>query len=241
MKEQELAENNLILKVETGSHLYGTEVPESDRDYQGIFIPPKEYVYGLHRCDHVKVDSEDDYTCYTLPKYIHLAIQNNPNIISLLYTPEKNIIFSNRYGKKLIESRDLFLSKKSYHTFRGYAHSQKRKILTKVAEGKRVAIIEKHGYDTKFAMHLMRLLYEGLDIMVSREIIYPCPHRKQLRAIRHGEWKLEKVLSEAERIEHLIDEAYVRSDLQHSANQKEIEELQMSLLEEYWEKDKEVS
>jgi len=235
MKEQDLAESNLILKVETGSYLYGTETPESDRDYQGIFVPPKEYVYGLHRCDQVQVKSDDtDYTCYTLPKYIHLAMNNNPNILSLLYTPDKNVIFKNEYGQKIIDNRELFLSKKSYHTFRGYAHSQKRKILTKEAEGKRVALIEKHGYDTKFAMHLMRLLYEGLDIMVAKQLIYPCPHRKQLKAIRNGEWDLAKVLAEAERLEHLIDEAYVKSDLQYGADQAKIEKLQMSMLEGYW-------
>ena len=33
---------NFIIKSVFGSHLYGTDTPESDRDYKGIFIPSME-------------------------------------------------------------------------------------------------------------------------------------------------------------------------------------------------------
>jgi len=55
MKEQEMAERNLILKAMVGSHLYGTETKDSDKDYVGIFIPNKEYVMGLARCEQVEI------------------------------------------------------------------------------------------------------------------------------------------------------------------------------------------
>ena len=50
-KEQEMAQRNTIYKAMVGSHLYGTEHKESDKDYVGIFIPDKEYVLGLPTCD----------------------------------------------------------------------------------------------------------------------------------------------------------------------------------------------
>lgn len=237
MLEQKIADENMILKVTTGSRLYGTEVKGSDWDKQAIFIPPKKYVYGLHSCDQVKKSTEEgDFTSYSFIKYIRLAMANNPNILSILYTPDKDVLYSNSYGKLLKGKKHLFLSKKSYHTFRGYANSQRKKILTKQAEGKRLELIKKYGYDTKFAMHLVRLLYEALDIMVGHELIYPCPQRGQLKQIRNGEWKLEKVLAEADRIEHLVDEAYVKSDLQYSADKDKIEKLQMDVLESFWRK-----
>lgn len=240
MKEQQLAKDNLILKTITGSFLYGIETETSDHDFHGVFVPPKEYVLGLQKCEQVVIDELDkngnkiDYTVYTLIKYIHLAIQNNPNIISMLYTPEKHIIECNKYGKMLIDNRHLFLSKKAYHTFKGYAHAQKRKILMKEPIGKRLALVEKFGYDVKFASHLIRLLYEALDILTMNELTYPSPYRRVIKAIKLGEWPLEKVLAEAERLEALVDEAYVKSTLQHKANTAEIEKLQISMLEEYW-------
>lgn len=242
MIEQKIAKDNLILKTVTGSFLYGTETIESDADFQGIFIPPKEYVIGLQKCEQVIIDELDnkgnkiDYTIYTLPKYIHLAIQNNPNIISMLYTPEKHIIEVDKFGQKLLDNKHLFLSKKSYHTFKGYAYAQKRKILTKEPIGKRVELINKFGYDVKFASHLIRLLYEALDILTIGELTYPSPHRRELKAIKLGEWTLDKVLAESERLEKLIDEAYVKSNLQHKANLEKIQELQMILLDTYWSK-----
>lgn len=239
MRERAMALDNLIIKAVTGSHLYGTERAESDFDYVGIFIPTKEYVLGLKNCEQVDVSEKHkdvpiDYTCYSLPKYIHLAIQNNPNIISLLYTPPERINFVNAYGKGLIDNRDLFLSKKSYHTFRGYAHQQKRKMTVQKREGKRKEDVEKHGFDPKFAMHLMRLYYECLEILVSGTITYPSPHRRLLMEIREGNKPLDWIFGEAARLEALINEAYVKSSLQYSANTQKIEALQMNMLEEYW-------
>lgn len=36
------AENNLVVRVEFGSHLYGTNTPASDHDYKSVFIPSAE-------------------------------------------------------------------------------------------------------------------------------------------------------------------------------------------------------
>ena len=59
MKEIELAKNNLIYKVITGSYAYGTRTPESDMDYSGIFIPSEDYVIGLNRCDQVELGTKN--------------------------------------------------------------------------------------------------------------------------------------------------------------------------------------
>ena len=243
MIEKQMAEDNMIVKVITGSRLYGTDTPDSDYDYQAIFIPNKEYVYGLKSCNEVgmnhKVVIKDkevqvDYKSYNIVKFIDLAIKNNPNILSLFFTPDNCFINKTDWGKELIEKRDLFLSKKAYHSFRGYAHAQKRKILTKDPIGKRKELIEKYGHDVKFSMNLIRLLYECLDIMTVKQIVYPSPHRKMLKLVRNGEWSMDQVFAEADRVEKLVDEAYVRSDLQHSPNFDAIEKFKMRILEEYW-------
>lgn len=40
-----------ILEVITGSNLYGTNTPESDIDYAGIFIPTIDYYFGLKKVE----------------------------------------------------------------------------------------------------------------------------------------------------------------------------------------------
>lgn len=47
MTEQELAQENKILEINTGSTLYGTRTPESDCDKIGVFIANWEHYVGL--------------------------------------------------------------------------------------------------------------------------------------------------------------------------------------------------
>ncbi len=239
MIEIAMTKDNLILKTLSGSKLYGTNNENSDDDYVGIFIPDKKYVYGISRCDQVILNEKEvedplDYTCYSLIKYIKLAIDNNPNILSVLYTPPDRIIQLTEYGQYLIQNRGLFLSKKSYHTYRGYTAAQKKKILTKEGIGVRAPLIAKYGYDVKFAMHLIRLLYECIDIFKYGEIIYPSENVKELIAIRSGEYSMDDVFAKSIELEEEIESLYNTSELKWCADKEEIEWLQMYLLEWFW-------
>ena len=115
-----------IFECVTGSRLYGTNTPESDYDYRGVCIPPMEIL--LH--PFMNFDQKDsgfeqeDRSIYGLSKFFKLCADANPNIIELLFVPEKNILFSNTIWDKIIENRDLFISKKAKFTFTGYAFSQ---------------------------------------------------------------------------------------------------------------------
>lgn len=142
MKEQEMAERNLIYKVKTGSHLYGTATKSSDTDYLGIFIPDKEYVLGVRNCEQVSLSKKvseqgrnqaGDVDCcfYSLPRFIKLVAQCNPNLIEMLFPSEKCVEYINLYGQKVLDNASLFLSKLVKHRFLGYAHSQKHKLLAK--------------------------------------------------------------------------------------------------------------
>jgi hypothetical protein len=144
MKEQELALKNLILKVRVGSHLYGTSTPESDEDFVGIFVPSAEYLLGLRRIEEVDlgIKSKDvegkntkdavDYKAYTLERFASLALQNNPNILEILFVNPENILFINETGQQLLDLRHEFLSTRIKHRFLGYAFSQKHKMIIKL-------------------------------------------------------------------------------------------------------------
>jgi hypothetical protein len=144
MKEQKLALKNLILKVKVGSHLYGTNTPESDEDFVGIFVPNAEYLLGLKRIEEVDlgVKSKDaegkntkdaiDFKAYTLENFASLALQNNPNILEILFVNPANVIFADDIGYRLLNLRHEFLSKRIKNRFLGYAFSQKHKMVIKL-------------------------------------------------------------------------------------------------------------
>ena len=246
MYEPIMAERNLIYKLRLGADLYGTVTPDSDKDFGGIFIPDKDYVLGVKRCDQVELNEkvsktvrnqkEDvDYTIYSLPKFIHLAIGNNPNIIEFFFAHPTAVIYSNKYAKRLLEAYPLFLSRKAYDTFKGYAYSQRKKLEVKKEHmtGRR-ELTDKFGYDVKFASHLIRLLLECLQILVEGDILLPLPRNNLIRDIKLGKYSLDWVFKKAEEIESLVDLAYVKSDLRYSADIGGINKLQMELLEDYW-------
>ncbi len=248
MKEQELALQNMILKLRTGSVMYGTNTPESDEDFNGIFIPTKEYVLGTKRVEQVELSQKRsksirnrpgdvDYTVYSLIKFIELAQANNPNIIEFFYAPQHCIIECNEFGQRLIESRDLFLSKKAYHTFKGYSYAQRKKLeIKKENMTGRTELAEKFGYDTKFASHLIRLLLECQQALVEHTITLPLPQNNLVRDIKLGRYSLEWVMNKADEIEKLVDQSYISSTLQYTANFEEINKLQISLIESFWQK-----
>lgn len=143
MIEREMAEANKILVIRTGSHMYGTNLPNSDEDKMGVFIADEDYYLGLKTVEEVdfSVQEKDergkntkdalDYKLYEFKKYIKLACDCNPNIIEMLYVNEPNILFINDFGKTLLEHRELFPNQRAYYKFIGYAHSQKHKMIIK--------------------------------------------------------------------------------------------------------------
>ena len=111
-----------------------------------------------------------DLTIYGIVKFFNLAMENNPNVIDSLFTPVNCVLHSTRVGNLVRENRKLFLHKGAWPKFKGYAYSQLHKISIKQPQGKRAELVERHGYDTKFAYHVVRLLTEVEMILMEQDI-----------------------------------------------------------------------
>jgi len=83
---------------------------------------------------------------------------------------------------------------------------------------KRKKLVDKFGYDTKNAAHLIRLLRMGIEFLKDGELYVERFDAGELLSIKRGEWALEAVNKEAERLFGLIDKAYVESLLPKEAN-----------------------
>ena len=126
--EDKVLEKSIIFKCITGSQLYGTSTPESDTDVRGVFTPPENYYFGfLDNIEQVEKKVPDE-TFWEIRKFFKLCLDNNPNILELLFVPEQFILEVTSYWDEIIENRDLFLSQKAVHTFSGYAMAQLHRI-----------------------------------------------------------------------------------------------------------------
>lgn len=117
-----------IFRTLSGSRLYGTSDEHSDYDYRGVCIPPEKYWWGFNSKFGQYAPSHEDVCIYGLQKFAALATQNNPNVIELLWVPSEYWEVGTAWWEVLVDKRDLFLSKRCYHSFSGYAHSQLRRM-----------------------------------------------------------------------------------------------------------------
>ena len=268
---------NIILQTITGSHLYGTNNKDSDVDRIGIFMPTNDQLFGLKTADIIdestiikdetgkNTKDSQDIVFYSLKKFMQLALQNNPNILEILFTKPPFIENMDFYGNWLLENKGTFLHQGLKQRFIGYAISQKHKMVIKPENFKvlqeainyfddlvktdkkyendllielpsyekciitknsnisigdlnfqkhtmlkkayrmvkdrlskathRQTMYTKYGYDLKFAMHTLRLVYEGIELITRQTITFPLNSRDLLCNVRLGHFSLEKIHS----------------------------------------------
>lgn len=128
MNLQQLQDSNkIIFSCVAGSHAYGTFTPESDKDIRGIYINPDHDYLGLFEPQNQISDEKNDITYYSTKRFFELAMTANPNIIELLYIPEDCVSIKTELMQKIIDNRDMFISKKCYYSHSGYAYAQIKK------------------------------------------------------------------------------------------------------------------
>lgn len=122
--------NGTVLITRHGSRAYGTSTPESDEDFKGIAIPPKEYFLGSQKNFEQAELKDPDTVIYDIRKFFNLAAACNPNIIEVLHTDPSDHILVDPIGRIILENKDKFLSKRIKHTFMGYSIAQLKRIKT---------------------------------------------------------------------------------------------------------------
>jgi uncharacterized protein len=242
-----------------GSLVYGVSSDASDYDVYGFVIPPKEELFPHLRGEipgfgtphprfeqyqqhHLHDPTENggkgrtyDLTIYNIVKYFQLCMENNPNLVASLFTPHTAVLHVTRIGTMVREQRELFLHKGCWPKFKGYAYSQLHKMAVKTPrEGsKRHEDVRKHGFDAKFAYHVVRLVNEVEQILMEGTLDLQ-RSREQLKAIRRGEWTEAEIRDYLTRKERDLEALYVRSTLREKPDEPRIRQLLLYCLEEHY-------
>ncbi len=355
MDEQKMIKDNMVCEVLTGSQAYGTSLPTSDRDTRGIFSAPEICIRTpFFKVKEVEDKKKEDTKFYELTNFLLLLVDQNPNILELLWVDEEDVLFSTPTYKKLRSVRSDLMSSKLAHTFTGYAFDQMKRIKghnkwinnpqpeerplqkdfisvvynmtdTKlwnkisptdgfVARGlgndmyalyqifdlaesvgapkswidnkgnpnprpnefwqdsmemtnpdlivkvntaqykgarenwehywdwkknrnkQRSELEEKFGYDTKHAMHLVRLLRMGREALTEGRVLVKRPDAQELLSIRHGAWSYEKIVEYAEQLKTEVMDMYETTQLPHTVDRQMAGELLMELQDMEWKK-----
>lgn len=230
-ERKELIPDDLIFLGYRGSIAHGMYVPNTDpnsiddKDVIGVYIADESHYLGTIKQKETREKWYKEWDCvyYELIKFINLLEKGNPNVLSTLWLNDIYVIKSTPEWNCLVSNRNLFASKNVYHSFTGYAHGQFHRMTHMAYEGymgeKRKALVDKYGYDCKNAAHLIRLLRMGIEFLTEGELYVERKNdATQLLEIKRGEWSLEQVKKEAERLFSLCELAYVNSPLPAKPN-----------------------
>ena len=109
-------------------------------------------------------------------------------------------------------------------------HFMLRKVIKMVAERlskatHRVSLLTKHGYDTKFGSHLLRLMLEGIELLKTGRIEFPLKERQLILDVKLGKYKMTEVLKMAEDLENQVEDMAVLTELLRKPRYNEVQDM----------------
>ena len=125
-----LKENNLILyEYVRGSWAHGIGIEGvSDIDIGGVFYLPLDNLLGLNSNYVEQVsDKKGDVVYYEFGRWIELLLKSNPTVLESLFVDEKFVRIKHSIIQKIIENRDMFLTKECFKPTFYYAMAQIQK------------------------------------------------------------------------------------------------------------------
>lgn len=235
---------SVICLFEGGSRLHGAKLEGTDdTDWYGVFIEPSYKALGVDSYEHFvyttggkeggNTFSDVDVTLYSLEKWARLACKGNPSVLHFLFAEQ---LLSNHYlWARVRVHRDAFFAKQQVGQFIGYANAQMMRLLNKRSKDVNRPFLEaQYGYDTKHAMHLIRLLQEAKEFLETGNIILPRPNREELIAIRTGKYKLYELTEWANQLEVEALKAADLSLLPERVDRQRVSELIAGCYLEYY-------
>lgn len=252
LTDKDIAESYTILQGIVGSIAHGLALPgREDRDEMGVCLEPAECVIGFRRFEQWTYRSQPDgvrsspgdidLTIYSLRKYCRLALKGNPTILLLLFVPETYLSVQTEVGKQLRELAPCFASLQAGKCFLGYMKGQQERLMGVGLRGQRNVtrreLVERYGYDTKYALHVLRLGYQGCEFLESGRLSLPMrsPIREHLLEVRQGKFQLEEILEEADEIEDKLKKLLSGSSpLPPEPDREAVEKFMIRAYLEHW-------
>lgn len=248
-----IVEDCTILRAEVGSRLYGTNLDGGgDRDELGICIEPIEMAVGFSEFEQFvfrtaeeregkhearSISGDLDLTIYSLRKFLRLALSGNPTIIQLLFVAKDKWVSGTKYGSELQELAPYIVARSSGKAFLGYLQAQRMRF-TGEKGGSHGAVHSedqaKFGYDSKYAMHMLRLGFQGVELLTTGRLTFPVPEREFLLNVRRGKSNSNEILTRTGELEREIKSLLDSAPLPEVPDRMRVEKWMVEQYEQVW-------
>jgi uncharacterized protein len=241
--------SSLIHLFVGGSQLHGAKVEGyDDLDIYGCYVEPPERILGLDALEHFVWSSgsnrekntaaDVDVTMYSLHRWGELMLKGNPAILHYLYATG-DIPASESVWQLIMGIRERLISQKSALQYLGFASSQRMRLTGERGmgrHGQRPDLVEKYGYDTKFAMHYIRLLLECKDLLQENRLTLPLREKGLLIEIRTGKYSQADVFAMGQGLEADCENLLEASDLAEESDRELLSATLAKAYREHWDR-----
>lgn len=240
-----------ILRSEVGSGVHGMAIEGTDdRDEMGVYIEPPSRVLGASQPEHyVHRTAENpgarsyagdlDLTMYGLRKWTRLALSGNPTVLLLLFAPESAIVTETQLGRELRDLAPAFVSIHASHRFARYLENQRDRLVGKGKQNRvpnRPELVEKYGYDTKYASHALRLGMQGLELTETGRLSLPMPadDLAVCMDVKRGKVSFQAALDAIDMTAADLEQAMAKSSLPREPDREAVSEWMVSAYRRHW-------
>lgn len=228
-----------LFRVLVGSHNYNLNTESSDKDFKIFVVPTFDDLYFNKQFSKSYIGVTEDLDCHDIRKISSLLWKANVNFLEILFSKEfhinpclskntKNLIHTIFKHKDEIVRMNLpYL----YNACVGM-HITKKKQIDKGTKGTQY-LVDKYGYDTKQAMHSIRILdflrryansnFDNFEFAIKYDD--KDDFRKLLLDIKSGLYSKEQFIKISENIFKEVEEKYKEIYCSKMPNEKTNENL----------------
>lgn len=214
-----------------------------------VFLEPPETLLGLrgaieHYVERTQPEGarsgpgDLDLVAYSLHKWLRLALSGNPTVLLLLFTPPEHTLLRTPRGQALQALAPAIVSQRAGPRYVGYLRAQKERLLGTRGQRRvnRPELIEAHGFDTKYAMHVLRLGEQGIELMQTGRLTLPMPEpsRSRVMAVRAGDVRYDETVEAIEEVERRLGDAVATSPLQAQPDHDRVQRFVLETYREFW-------
>jgi predicted nucleotidyltransferase len=235
-----------VFRALVGSYNYNLNTETSDKDYKIFVLPTFDDLYFNKMFSKMEIGELEDYDIHDIRKLNSLLWKTNINFAEVLFSDE--IVINDEDSKnyegyspttELVQTifslkNELIKMNLQYLWNASVGmHIRKKSAMHKATSGT-VDLVEKYGYDTKQAMHSLRVLYvlqrfADNDFKDFKKAIWfdnNDPQRKELLDIKKGKYTYDEMVEILDKELEYTKEHYGKI----YEKQKEIKEINEILL-----------
>ena len=203
-----------IVKMNFGSHLYGTNTETSDKDLKGVYLPNlndcivgnvKRSIVSNTKSNANQKNTNKDTDCeiYSLQYFLlELGKNGDTTFLDMIHAPDSMLIEKSEIWQQIRANRAKFYTK-SLKSYIGYCRSQASKYGIKGSK-----LEEAQKINWKSISHAFRVGYQLKELYTTGDLIFPLKDAEFIKEIKKQKFHFsnDKI---ADKLENLVNEIEV--------------------------------